>query len=68
VVHLSDIPENTYQKTVKEESSLYTPKGLVDIWRDMCAIREFETVLNELKLREATGMSLTIMLALLTCP
>jgi 2-oxoisovalerate dehydrogenase E1 component len=23
----------------------------VDIWRDMCAIREFETVLNELKLR-----------------
>jgi 2-oxoisovalerate dehydrogenase E1 component len=51
VVHLSDIPENTYQKTVKEESSLYTPKGLVDIWRDMCAIREFETVLNELKLR-----------------
>jgi len=40
VVHLSDIPENTYQKTVKEESSLYTPKGPVDIWRDMCAIRE----------------------------
>ena len=51
VVHLADIPVNAYQKTIAEEASHYTPEELVDIWRDMCAIREFETVLNELKLK-----------------
>ncbi|HMK97369.1 MAG TPA: thiamine pyrophosphate-dependent enzyme, partial [Acidimicrobiales bacterium] len=51
VVHLADIPVNVYQKTIQEEASRYTPGELVDIWRDMCAIREFETVLNELKLK-----------------
>jgi len=51
VVHLGDIPVNSYQKTLEEESSRYTPEQLVSIWRDMCTIREFETVLNELKLK-----------------
>ena len=37
----------------REESSQYTPDDFVDIWRDMCAIREFETILNELKLKGA---------------
>ena len=51
VVHLADIPVNTYQKALKQEATRYSPGELVDIWRDMCAIREFETVLNELKLK-----------------
>lgn len=53
VLHLSDIPVNAYQRTIEEESSQYTPGEFVDIWRDMCAIREFETILNELKLKGA---------------
>ncbi|MGC8627440.1 MAG: alpha-ketoacid dehydrogenase subunit alpha/beta [Acidimicrobiales bacterium] len=51
VVHLGDIPVNSYQKTLQEERSRYTRDELVGIWRDMCTIREFETVLNELKLK-----------------
>jgi 2-oxoisovalerate dehydrogenase E1 component len=50
-LHLSDIPVNAYQKPLQEERSRYTTEELVDIWRDMCAIREFETILNELKLK-----------------
>ena len=50
-LHLSDIPVNVYQKPLQEERSRYTTEELVDIWRDMCAIREFETVLNDLKLK-----------------
>jgi 2-oxoisovalerate dehydrogenase E1 component len=53
LVHLPDIPVNAYDKTIEEESSQYTPDDFVDIWRDMCAIREFETILNELKLKGA---------------
>jgi 2-oxoisovalerate dehydrogenase E1 component len=51
LLRLADIPVNTYEKTIEEEATRYTPDELVDIWRDMCAIREFETVLNELKLK-----------------
>ncbi len=50
-LHMSDIPVNAYEKTLQEERSRYTTEEFVDIWRDMCAIREFETILNELKLK-----------------
>jgi 2-oxoisovalerate dehydrogenase E1 component len=50
-LHLSDIPVNRYHKSLDEELSCYTTEELVDIWHDMCAIREFETVLSELKLK-----------------
>ncbi len=50
-LHLSDIPVNRYQKLLEEELACYTTEELVGIWQDMCAIREFETVLNELKLK-----------------
>ena len=50
-LHLPDIPVNAYQKPLQEERSRYTTEELVDIWLDMCAIREFETILNELKLK-----------------
>ena len=48
-IHFTDIPVNAYRKTVKEELAEYSPADLLDIWQDMCAIREFETVLNEIK-------------------
>ena len=54
-LHMSDIPVNAYEKTLQEERSRYTTEEFVDIWRDMCAIREFETILNELKPRAPTG-------------
>src|SRR5690242_5174870 len=46
-LRLHDIPVNTYSKTLAEES--YSSQDLLDIWHDMCAIREFETSLNEIK-------------------
>jgi 2-oxoisovalerate dehydrogenase E1 component len=51
VIRFRDIPVNAYQKTLQEELSRYRVEDFVEIWRDMCAIREFETILNEIKLR-----------------
>jgi 2-oxoisovalerate dehydrogenase E1 component len=51
VVHFSDIPVNAYRKTIEQESSRYSAEDLLNIWRDMSAIREFETILNEVKLK-----------------
>lgn len=48
-IRLSDIPVNAYEKSVEEELKSYSPEDLLNIWRDMSAIREFETVLNEIK-------------------
>ncbi len=53
VLRFGDIPVNAYQRTVKEERSRYSTEDFLDIWRDMCAIREFETVIQELKLKGA---------------
>ena len=51
VVHPSDIPVNAYNKTIAEEKARFTTEDFVDIWRDMCALREFENILNEIKLK-----------------
>src|ERR671915_2096668 len=48
-IRFTDIPVNAYQKTFAEERASYSPEDLVNIWRDMCGIREFETILNEIK-------------------
>lgn len=52
-IRLHDIPVNTYRRTVQEELAQCTVADLLDIWRDMCAIREFETILNEIKIKGA---------------
>ena len=52
-IHFSDIPVNAYQKTVEEERRDYSDAEFLSIWRDMCAIREFETILNEIKTKGA---------------
>jgi 2-oxoisovalerate dehydrogenase E1 component len=49
-IHFEDIPVNAYGKTLEEERSNYSQEDFLSIWRDMCAIREFETVLNQVKL------------------
>lgn len=48
-IRFSDIPVNAYQKTIDEERAAHSVEDFLNIWRDMCGIRQFETVLNEIK-------------------
>ncbi|MBT7094727.1 MAG: thiamine pyrophosphate-dependent dehydrogenase E1 component subunit alpha, partial [Bacteroidetes bacterium] len=43
------IPVNQYNKSLKEERSVYSDNDLLRIYRDMQIIREFETMLNRIK-------------------
>jgi 2-oxoisovalerate dehydrogenase E1 component len=52
-IRFTEIPVNAYNKTLAEELERYTPQDLLHIWQDMCAIREFETILNEIKTKGA---------------
>src|ERR1051325_5783900 len=52
-IRFRDIPVNAYHKTLKEELASYTPEDFLNIWLDMCAIREFESILNEIKTKGA---------------
>ncbi len=57
-LHFEDIPVNTYQKTVKDEKKNFTKEEFLHIFRDMCYIREFETMLNLIKTtNEYAGVS-----------
>ena len=49
VIHFEDIPVNTYAATIAEEKKLYTKEDFLRIYRDMAIIREFETMLNDVK-------------------
>src|SRR5438874_13469306 len=48
-IHFTDIPVNAHPGSVAD----YTPEDLLHIYQDMCAIREFETILNEIKTKGA---------------
>src|ERR1035441_10532242 len=50
-IHFSDIPINTYDRSMKEELAHYSTEDFLHIWQDMCAIREFESILNEIKIK-----------------
>ena len=50
-VEFKDIPVNQYDKTIEEEKVNFTKEQLVDIYHDMALIREFETMLNLIKIR-----------------
>jgi 2-oxoisovalerate dehydrogenase E1 component len=52
-IHLSDIQVNAYQRTGEEELAAYSPEEFLAIWQDMCAIRQFETILNDIKTKGA---------------
>ncbi len=45
------IPVNQYNKTVEEEKKNFTNADLVRIYRDMVYIREFENMINEIKIK-----------------
>jgi len=48
-IHFEDIPVCQYSKTLAEEKKLYTKADFMRIYHDMRTIREFETMLNEVK-------------------
>jgi len=52
-IRLADIPVNAYQRTIEDELSAYSSADFLSIWQDMCAIREFETILDQIKKKGA---------------
>ena len=50
-IHFEDIPVCQYKKTLAEEKKIYTKEDFMRIYRDMAIIREFETMLNEVKVK-----------------
>jgi 2-oxoisovalerate dehydrogenase E1 component len=47
------IPVNAYNKSLEQERKNFSTADFLNIWQDMCAIREFETSLNEIKTKGA---------------
>ena len=52
-IHFEDIPVCQYNKTLEEECALYSKDDMMRIYRDMAIIREFETMLNDIKTKSA---------------
>ena len=50
-IEFDPIPVNQYQKTVKDEKKNYTKEEFKTIYHDMVLIREFETMLNTIKIK-----------------
>ena len=48
-IHFEDIPVNAYNKTVAGERETLGDENLVRIWRDITMLREFESMLNQIK-------------------
>ncbi len=57
-IEFQPIPVNQYQKTVKDEKENYTNDEFKSIYHDMVLIREFETMINTIKIKgEYNGTS-----------
>jgi len=50
-IEFKNIPLCQYNKTLAQEKKLYTKDDFLRIYRDMRIIREFETMLNEIKVK-----------------
>jgi 2-oxoisovalerate dehydrogenase E1 component len=48
-ITFTDIPVNQYNPTAAEVKKLYSKEDFLRIYHDMAVIREFETMLNEIK-------------------
>jgi len=48
-ITFEDIPVNAYNKTVAEERGRYKDEDLIRIYRDITILREFESMLNQIK-------------------
>jgi 2-oxoisovalerate dehydrogenase E1 component len=52
------IPVNQYNKTIEDEKKLFSTDDFVRIYRDMVIIREFENMINDIKVKnEYRGIS-----------
>ena len=49
-IQFHDIEVNSYDKPLEDELSVYSRADLLNVWQDMCVIREFEVTLNQIKL------------------
>ena len=59
-ITFTDIPVNTYQKKVADEIGNFTTEEFKNIYRDMLVLREFETMIQEIKTTsEYKGVSYT---------
>ncbi|MGI6161048.1 MAG: alpha-ketoacid dehydrogenase subunit alpha/beta [Christensenellales bacterium] len=50
-INIPDIPVNTYQKSAKDEKGNFSKDDFLRIYRDMLLIREFETMINQIKVQ-----------------
>ncbi len=48
-ITFNDIPVNVYNKTIAEERGKFSDDDLVRIYRDIAVLREFESMLNQIK-------------------
>ena len=53
VIHFEDIPVNAYNKTIAEERASFSDDELLRIYRDITILREFESMLNQIKTQGA---------------
>jgi 2-oxoisovalerate dehydrogenase E1 component len=51
MLKFGSIPLNQYNKTLSEERKLFSDHDLIRIYHDMVVIREFENMLNEIKIK-----------------
>jgi 2-oxoisovalerate dehydrogenase E1 component len=50
-IEFAGIDVNAYDKPIDDELAVYSRQDFVDMFADMCAIREFESILNEIKIK-----------------
>ena len=50
-ISFNDIPVCQYKKTLAQEKKIYTKDDFLRIYRDMRIIREFESMLNDIKVK-----------------
>ncbi len=48
-ITFNDIPVNVYNKSIKDERGKFSDDDLVRIYRDIAILREFESMLNQIK-------------------
>jgi 2-oxoisovalerate dehydrogenase E1 component len=50
-ISFGKIPVNSYQKSIQDEKKNFSNEDFIRIYRDMLIIREFETMLNQIKIK-----------------
>jgi 2-oxoisovalerate dehydrogenase E1 component len=48
-INFNPINLNAYNKTIEQEKKIFSTQDFVDIYHDMCVLREFETILDKIK-------------------